>query len=200
MGKTVIRVGPADHGKRMSLKDFDHAEVQEGHLYELSRGIVTVSDVPKPKHLFQVEAMRRQLYSYDAAHPGTIYFVASGNECKLLVWDLESERHPDLAVYTTPPPKKDVWTTWIPQLVIEVVSPGSRRRDYEEKPEEYLRFKVPEYWVVDAKKGEVLVHRRRGSRWVKRVVRPPERYRTPLLPGFELDCAAIFQAAETAGG
>ena len=38
MLKAAIKVGPADHGRRMSLADFDHAEVQEGYLYELGRG------------------------------------------------------------------------------------------------------------------------------------------------------------------
>ena len=45
MLKTRIKVGPKDHGRRMSLADFDHAEVQEGHLYELGRGVIIVSDV-----------------------------------------------------------------------------------------------------------------------------------------------------------
>lgn len=38
MLKAAIKVGPADHGRQMSLADFDHAEVQEGYFYELGRG------------------------------------------------------------------------------------------------------------------------------------------------------------------
>ena len=29
---------PADHGRRMSLEDFEQAKVQEGYLYELAGG------------------------------------------------------------------------------------------------------------------------------------------------------------------
>ncbi len=47
IAKTIVRIGPADHGPRMSLADFDHAEVQGGYIYELGRGTIIASDVPK---------------------------------------------------------------------------------------------------------------------------------------------------------
>ena len=53
MGKTIVKIGPADHGRRMSLKEFEHAKVQEGYLYELSRGIITLSDVPNRLHMLR---------------------------------------------------------------------------------------------------------------------------------------------------
>lgn len=109
---------------------------------------------------------------------------------------MESERHPDLAIYKTPPPEEEeIWATWIPELAIEVVSPGSETRDYEEKPPEYLRFGVSEYWVVDAAKEEVLVLRNSGSKWTPRTLKANGLYKTRLLPGFEVDVAKIFEAA-----
>jgi Uma2 family endonuclease len=152
--------------------------------------------VPNRRHLTQVTAIRRQFARYDVEHPGRIDTIAAGSECKLLLWDLESERHPDLTIYKKPPPDKDMWSTWIPDLVIEVVSPGSEERDYEEKREEYLRFGVKEYWIVDADKHEVLVLRRVGGDWKERVLRPPDVYRPRFLPGFEFACAPVFEAAD----
>ena len=196
MQQTKIKVGPEDHGRRMSLADFDLAEVQEGYLYELSRGIITVSDVPGPRHFAQVDVLREQFYLYRAAHPGRIYRIGSGSECKLLVGDLESERHPDVLVYKTPPPTENTWSTWVPDLVIEVVSPGSQHRDYDEKREEYLAFGVKEYWIVDADEQEILALRRWGGRWRERYLRPGDVYEPRVLPGFQLDVAAVFRAAD----
>jgi Uma2 family endonuclease len=197
MSKTTITVGPLDHGRRMSLEDFDKAEGQEGHLYELSRGVILVSDVPGPEHFAQVNAIRRQLVAYDLTHPGRIYGIAGGGECKILLAQLDSERHPDLAIYKTSPPedRDELWSTWIPEIVVEVVSPSSRDRDYVEKREEYFAFGVMEYWIFDAERGELLVLRRVGGRWVERTVRPPDEYRTRLLPGFALATGPVFQAA-----
>jgi Uma2 family endonuclease len=195
MPQAVTKVGPKDHGRRMSLAEFDHCEVQEGYLYELGRGVIVVSDVPNPRHLAQVDALREQLSAYRQQNPGRIRRIAGGGECKLLIAGLESERHPDLAVYKTPPPKKDLWSSWVPELVVEVVSPGSEERDYEEKREEYLRFGVKEYWIVDADKQEVLVLRRVAGKWKERVLRRPDVYQPRVLPGFDFACAAVFEAA-----
>src|SRR5262245_20622530 len=87
MGKTLIKIGPADHGRPMSLAEFEHAKVEEGYLYELSRGIITVSDVPNRRHALQLIAIRRQLGTYDVLHPGRIACILGGAECKLLIGD-----------------------------------------------------------------------------------------------------------------
>jgi Uma2 family endonuclease len=118
----------------------------------------------------------------------------------VLVTELQSERHADLAIYRFPPDADEGWATWIPEIVVEVVSHSSRHRDYEEKPEEYLQFGVREYWIVDAHKQEMLVYRRAGGRWASKVVRPGEIYKSPTLRGFELDVKPVFDAARAVGG
>jgi Uma2 family endonuclease len=200
MPTTTIKLTPADHGRHMSLADFEFAEVQEGRIYELSRGVIVVSDVPNPRHLMQVNEIRFQFSGYWVLHRDKLNTIAAGSECKIPVEGLESERHPDIAIYKTPPPAADreVWRQWIPEIVIEIVSPDSEERDYVDKREEYLAFGVQEYWVVDAAREEVLILKRTSGRWKERILRPSEKYRTRLLPKFEFDCAAVFAAARAA--
>ena len=197
MSRVVTRVGPSDHGRRMSLAEFDLAEGQEGYLYELSRGIITVSDVPSLRHMAQLDVLNDQPRVYRSANPGRIHRIVGGDACKIIVEELESERHPDIAVYRSPPVDKEhVWATWVPDVVVEVVSESSRQRDYEDKPEEYLRFGIKEYWIVDHDKREVLALHRRGGRWARQVVAEQEHFRSKTLPGFVLDVAAVFAAAD----
>jgi Uma2 family endonuclease len=197
MTRTATIITPADHGRRMSLEDFEFAEAREGKLYELGRGRVIVTDVPKPKHGLQVDTLRQQLDSYRVGHPGGIHFLAGGSDCKILVPGYHSERHPDLTVYMTPPPSQgdEAWRTWVPEIVVEVVSPGSEHRDYIEKPEECLALGVQEYWICDSAKQQVLVLRRRGEQWEEHPLEPGQTHRPDLLPGFELDVAAVLAAA-----
>jgi Uma2 family endonuclease len=119
-------------------------------------------------------------------------------DCKLLIPDVESERHPDIAIYKSRPPNdtSKAWRTWIPEVVVEIISPGSERRDYEEKREEYLELGVREYWIIDSNRQEMLVHRRRGQRWVEQLVRPPEVYTTRVLPGLAVDLTPVVAAAD----
>jgi Uma2 family endonuclease len=44
-----------------------------------------------------------------------------------------------------------------PLLVVEIVSPGSKKTDYDTKQEEYKNLGIPEYWIVDLKQQKVSV-------------------------------------------
>ena len=108
-------------------------------------------------------------------HPGWINYLAGGAESKVLIGPAESERHPDLSVYLDPEPAvKSVWSQWIPAIVIEVVSDRSSKRDYEEKPDEYLMFGVREYWIVDADRKELLAMTRFRGQWKPKRYKPSE--------------------------
>jgi Uma2 family endonuclease len=74
----------------------------------------------------------------------------------------------------------------------------SKRRDYEEKPEEYLAFGVREYWIFDADRREMVVLRQVQGAWEERRIRPPRLYNTRLLPGLAFSCEQVFQAADEA--
>jgi Uma2 family endonuclease len=201
MPRTATIITPADDGRRMTLAEFENADTQNGAIYELGRGIIVMMNVPGLKHFAQVNVIRRQLAVYEIANPSAIYGIASGSDCKLLITSLESERHPDIAVYKTPPPSgPNHWSRWIPELVIEVVSPRGEERDYVEKREEYLRAGVHEYWIFDGDRREFMVLTRIGEQWAERRVRPPEKYASTALSGFEVNCAAVFAAADAVGG
>ena len=178
----------------MSLDEFDTADWVEGYRYELGRGIISVTNIPGRPHVTRYMAVRKQFVLYEAAHPDEIHTVLGGAECKVLVAGLESERHPDLAVYKKPPPDEELWSTWVPELVIEIVSRGSGERDYIEKREEYLQFGIQEYWIIDADKRQMTALRRYRGQWNERIIRAPKKYKTPLLPGLEFDCTAVFNA------
>ena len=190
-------VGPNDHGRSMSLDAFDHAVAVEGHLYELNKGVIEVSDVPKPSHLLQVQEIREQLTRYRFEHPDTIMVIAAGNEAKILLASDQSERHPDLLVYlSSPPDVKDVWSIWVPAIVVEIVSESSIKRDYEDKPPEYLGFGIDEYWIVDAMKQQMTALTRWRGQWKEKIVKPSQKYATSHLPGFSLDLKRVFAAAK----
>lgn len=83
-----------------------------------------------------------------------------------------------------------------PELVVEIGSPGTRRRDETIKRRLYERAGVSEYWCIDPALDVVRVYRRDGHR----LARPVELSReagdiltTPLLPGLTLPLERIFR-------
>ena len=191
-------IGPRHHGRRMSLKAFEFAQVEEGYLIELARGYLVVSEGAVFYHSMQTSLIRSHIGYYDCEHPGAVFATLEPADCKLLIPEWESERHPDIAVYLTPPKgRKDrtIWRTWIPELVIEVVSESSRDRDYTQKRDESWTLGVKEYWIVDAQLRQVMVLRRGRSQWMENPLGPDDLCETKLLPGFKLSCRAIFDAA-----
>jgi Uma2 family endonuclease len=197
--KRKTKIGPHDHGRKMSLRDFEFAHGEDGYTYELHRGYIIVSEVANYFHAMQIVVIMRVLWPFDAANPGLIHAILGNMDCKVLVPELESERHPDIAVYLTRPKgKKDrtLWRTWFPELAIEVVSEGSRDRDYVDNREEYWTLGIKEYWIVDAKLEQVLVLKRGKSDWIEKALGIDGVIETKLLPGLKLPCRTIFDAAQ----
>jgi Uma2 family endonuclease len=187
MATTTRRIGPADHGQRLTLDEFIEADFEEGWLYELARGVIVVTEVPGPHHGRIVHRLARLFIHYEDEHPGIIDYRAGGGECRIRLPGMQSDRHPDQAVYLLPEPKgRRIWSRWVPQIVVEVVSTRGKRRDYVEKREEYLRIGVSEYWILDPKKRQLLVLQRDGDVWEEVVVLPGNVYQTRLLPGLEV--------------
>ena len=130
---------------------------------------------------------------YRRQYPGIIQYRAGGGECRLRLPGMVSDRHPDQAIYLDPEPSgPNVWTRWVPHVVIEIVSPGGEERDFVEKREEYLRIGVREYWILDAVGRRMHALVRAGDVWEETIVAEDGVYRTTLLPGLEVRPGELF--------
>ena len=82
-----------------------------------------------------------------------------------------------------------------PDLVVEIGSPSTRRRDEKLKHQLYERFNVTEYWVVDPDIDVVRVYRLESGKYLRAQELSLDHgdvLTTPLLPGLELPLSRIF--------
>lgn len=78
-----------------------------------------------------------------------------------------------------------------PDLAIEIVSPGSARRDRRGKLRRYELHGIREYWIVDPQGNVVDQHVLAGSAY-RHVGRFADSIELHVLPGVRLDLAAIW--------
>ena len=84
-------------------------------------------------------------------------------------------------------------------LVVEVVSddPQSRKRDYEQKPIDYAKASIGEYWIVDPQERRIIVLILDGTDYRTHGEFAPGQIATSAsLEGFGVDVAAIFAAGD----
>ena len=83
-----------------------------------------------------------------------------------------------------------------PELVVEIASPGTRRRDETIKRRLYERAGVSEYWIVDPEVDVVRIYGRAQEAFGRVIELSREAddvVTTPLLPGLEMPLARIFR-------
>ena len=110
---------------------------------------------------------------------------------------------PDIVVICDPSKIDERGCNGAPDLVIEILSPSSRRKDRSIKRDLYLKAKIREYWIVspDNKEIEVyILNNNQHSVHLYGVNEPdaeddtkvPEIVPVSVLPGLEIDTNEIF--------
>lgn len=116
----------------------------DGRRYELLHGELVVSALPMPPH--QRVAMRLALVFERAGADAPISVLAPAEVHVSRTTVLS----PDVAVYPVRDAVADDWRAMpTPALVIEILSPSTRKHDRHRKRPEYLGVGIPEVWTAD---------------------------------------------------
>ncbi|MBA4066118.1 MAG: hypothetical protein C0501_20850 [Isosphaera sp.] len=195
MATVQLKLGPADHGRSLTLDDFDGAEFEPGHRYEIIDGMVYVSPLANFPENFLETWLYDVLRDYSRAHPEVINYVSTKTRVFVPRRRKATVPEPDIAAYADFPrerPAREIrWQDINPVLVCEVLVEGDARKDLTRNPDLYLATpSVKEYWVLDgrdnADEPTLVQHRRYGKRWVVRSFPYGSTFTTRLLPGFTL--------------
>jgi Uma2 family endonuclease len=80
----------------------------------------------------------------------------------------------------------------IPDLIVEVLSPSTEKRDRGIKFEDYGLHGVGEYWIVDAEAETIELHRLQGSAYLPVEPQKEGVLTSEIIPGFEMPVRAAF--------
>jgi Uma2 family endonuclease len=181
---------------RYRSADLELFPENDGKRYEIIDGELYVSKQPSNEHQIICSETVRVLGNWNAASqlgftliaPGLI-FADDDDVAPDVVW-VSKQRYPAVV-------ESDHKLHAAPELVIEVLSPGSAnaRRDREIKLALYSRRGVSEYWIIDWERRLIEVYRRSNAELVHlSTLMVGDVLESPLLPEFALDLNDFFSA------
>jgi len=188
------RIGGTSPAVKLTYDDFVHFP-DDGKRHELINGEHYVTPSPNTRHQRILGNIHFLIRAWLEAHPtGQLFFAPLDvvlSDIDVVEPDLLYLSNERAAQVLTPLHAKGV-----PELVVEIASKGTRKRDETIKRRLYERAGVSEYWIVDPEIDVIRVYRREGEGFG----RPLELSReasdvlvTPLLPGLELPLARVFR-------
>jgi len=172
--------------RSVPANDLDHYELLDGHVVReppagWPHGEVAAALLLRIGAFVEDQRLGRifdssqgfELPSGDTVEPD-VSFVSNDN------WSQPKRRHRFLQL--------------VPDLVVEVLSPSTSRRDRHQKKRIYERNGVREYWLVDTNERRVNRFALEGDRFDGGTVfEGPEPVRSSLLAGLSIPLARIFR-------
>ena len=166
----------------------------DNNRYEIIDGELYVSRQPDWEHqsvsfqlAFLLEVWNRQIHAGSVNVMPGVVFTDDTNVVPDVVWisqeRLSSALQADRKLHNTP------------ELVVEVLSPGSEneRRDREVKRKLYSRRNAKEYWIVNWRERNLEIYRRQEAVLeLDRTLNETDTLESPLLPGFRCKVSELF--------
>jgi Uma2 family endonuclease len=130
----------------------------DGRRFEVIRGVLYVTAAPTWLHQYAVWALGYLLQDFVREH--RLGVVAGAPFDIRLPYRIADPVQPDLFFFRkgNEPGAEDSDFQGVPDMVVEVLSPRTRRRDKTIKLDAYRDAGVPECWLVDPEARTVVVH------------------------------------------
>jgi Uma2 family endonuclease len=185
------RMQPAAPHTRLTYDDFVLFP-DDGRRHEIIDGEHYVTPNPNTRHQVLVGRLHFEVESYPRQHPGVGRIFVAPFDVLLSRWDVVE---PDLLFVAGD--QAEIVTAQnvqgAPALVVEILSPGTRKTDEHVKRRLFERGGVREYWLIDPELDVVKVFRRQADGSLPRVAELAREAHdiltTPLMPalGIRLD-------------
>jgi len=148
--------------KETSLTYEDYAVIDDGNRYELTEGqLELMSPAPSVTHQFISYELQKNLTQ--SCESDYFIFYAPID----VILSSTEVRQPDIVLINRN--RLDIISNrgieGAPDLVIEILSPSTLKRDKIDKLEVYARFHIPEYWIVDPNSSVLEQFVLRGKRY-----------------------------------
>ncbi|MFO0805142.1 MAG: Uma2 family endonuclease [Gemmataceae bacterium] len=172
------------------FREFVNRPENKSRRFELLHGEVHEVSRPHQLHGTILGCFTRILGNYSESHE--IGSVSSGDAGVVLDAEAGTVVGPDVAFFLDGGEMDQIparWSTVMPAVVVEILSPSNRPNEVSDKIDEYLAAGVNAVWVADPDEKSITIHVL-GADPVVRVSDDPVSH--PLLPGFQAKASDFF--------
>jgi len=171
----------------------DYCTWDDNERWELIDGVpYAMSPAPRPRH----QNIAGEIY-------GQLRGFLKGKPCKALISPLDVRLNadgeddtvvqPDVVVICDRAKIDDKGCKGAPDLVVEVLSPSTSRRDRWEKLNLYRRCGVREYWIADPDTNTLQVCTLHEQQYIVTVYAEIDTVSVSALPGCEINLHDVFE-------
>lgn len=165
---------------------------EDGNRYEVIQGELFMAPSPNRIHQVISRNLCRLLYPFlDSTNLGSAY-----NAPMDVYLDDSNVVQPDIIVVLKGSAAKEIpeGIEGAPDLVMEILSPGTSRRDLQDKRELYTKFGAIEYWIVSPEARQIQVYRlKEDPLHPVAIYQEMDTVETPLLPGLTIPGTEVFK-------
>ena len=177
----------------------DYLLWDDGERWELIDGVAyNMSPAPNRRHQQIATELSRQFATYLLDKPCQVYGapfdvrLPEGDEAES---DISTVLQPDISVICDSRKLDDAGCIGAPDLIVEILSPSTSRKDHKEKFNRYERAGVKEYWLADPLANTVTVFNLGNDNRYGRpdVYGDDEKIVVGILPDLVIDLVLVFR-------
>ena len=169
-------------GRKYTVEEIE--AMPEDVFVELIDGVLYYQATPTLTHQALLSFLHIEIGSYIRENKGTCK-VYEGPLALYLNQDSETYLIPDLMIVCDKSKSEERGIVSGPDVVMEVVSPSSRTRDYILKLNKYQEAGVREYWILDPKEEKIIVYQFENE--MIKIYGFQDRIPVAALDGLEID-------------
>ena len=190
-GYTLVRMSVYTKIPLLTIEDYQ-ALPETGPRYQLIEGDLYMAPAPNRFHQDISRNLQFELHSYLKSNPiGKLY-----NAPFDVYLDEYNAFQPDLIVVLNEHASilTEAGAVGVPDLIVEILSPKTRRLDLLNKKRVYAAKGVPELWIIDPEPRIVSIHSfAEGSTESVSEIAESGVLTTPLLPGLSISAQLLYE-------
>jgi len=171
----------------------DYCKWDDGERWELINGVpYAMSPAPSTAHQRVIGRLYNQLFNFLEEKPCEVFIAPFDVRLNAAGDDDNDVFQPDILVVCDRSKIDDKGLNGAPDMVIEILSPSTARRDKVLKFNKYQHVGVREYWIVDPTDKTVQVFILQNGTYLAKSYAETDTISTHVLEGCEISLSDVF--------